>query len=80
MATRSLEHAVLNQAGFPEQWRHEFDPTALRGLAVPRLTLLGLPCVRCRAYFAAALEACPICGGKDRVSSTKTRLRNSMEG
>ena len=79
MATRTLEHAVLNQAVFPDQWRHEFDSTAPRGLAVPRPTLLGLPCARCRAYFAADLEACPICGVKDRVSATRTRLRNPME-
>lgn len=29
--------------------------------------LLGLPCARCKAYFAADLEVCPICGCNERV-------------
>jgi hypothetical protein len=32
--------------------------------------LFGLPCARCRAYYDADLDACPICGCKERVSST----------
>jgi rRNA maturation endonuclease Nob1 len=27
----------------------------------------GLPCSNCRAYYAADLTACPICGCSDRV-------------
>jgi hypothetical protein len=30
--------------------------------------LYGLPCAHCRAYYAADLEACPICGYTERVS------------
>jgi hypothetical protein len=33
-----------------------------------RTALLGLPCAHCKAYYAAALEACPICGCKERTS------------
>jgi hypothetical protein len=28
----------------------------------------GLPCAKCRRYFSADLDACPICNGRDRVS------------
>ncbi len=27
----------------------------------------GLPCAKCRAYYAAALTVCPICGCPERV-------------
>lgn len=30
--------------------------------------LLGLPCARCRVYYAAVLEACPVCGCKERIA------------
>jgi hypothetical protein len=40
--------------------------------ARPRTMLLGLPCARCRAYYSAELEACPICGCRARVSAGGT--------
>lgn len=33
-----------------------------------RLMLLGLPCASCKAYYAAVLEACPVCGCKERAA------------
>jgi hypothetical protein len=33
----------------------------------PKAVLLGLPCADCKAYFAADLEVCPICGCNERV-------------
>jgi len=33
-------------------------------------SLLGLPCSRCRAYYEAELDACPVCGCTERVSPT----------
>jgi len=30
----------------------------------------GLPCARCKTYFAADLKACPVCKGTERVSPT----------
>ncbi len=35
-----------------------------RGL---RLVRYGLPCANCHAYYAAELEACPICHCEKRV-------------
>jgi hypothetical protein len=34
----------------------------------PRRAGYGLPCAKCRRYFSADLDACPICKGRDRVS------------
>jgi len=41
------------------------DPSGLNHV------LFGLPCARCRAYYDADLDACPICGCKERVPSTQ---------
>ena len=29
--------------------------------------LLGLPCARCRIYYVASLDACPVCGHQHRL-------------
>jgi hypothetical protein len=28
----------------------------------------GLPCIRCKIYYSAGLEACPVCKCSERVS------------
>ncbi len=35
---------------------------------------LGLPCANCRLYYAADLDACPICHDADRVPATAAAL------
>ena len=40
----------------------------------PRSMLLGLPCANCKAYYAAVLEACPVCGCKERTALFSKRL------
>lgn len=42
-------------------------PTAANQTAFHRI-LYGLPCARCGSYYAAELEACPICHCSERVS------------
>jgi hypothetical protein len=39
-----------------------------------RSLLLGLPCASCKAYYAAVLEACPVCGCKERTALFSKRL------
>jgi hypothetical protein len=36
--------------------------------AVYRSSGYGLPCAKCRLYYAADLDSCPICGTRERVS------------
>lgn len=74
MGTQGLQHLVSSQTGTPETWRQEFTPAVSALPAYPRAALLGLPCGQCKAYFAADLEVCPICGCKQRVPWRKTRL------
>jgi hypothetical protein len=33
------------------------------------ISLYGLPCARCKAYYAAELTACPVCKSTERVSA-----------
>src|SRR5690349_8669289 len=47
------------------------DANAIAGVPAqfgPRRTGYGLPCAKCKTYYAADLMACPVCKGKERVS------------
>src|ERR1700680_172497 len=37
----------------------------------PTPTGYGLPCAHCKTYYAADLQACPVCKGKQRVSASE---------
>lgn len=69
MATQILTNASSAQAQHSDSWCESFDD-GMQGLEPrPKAMLLGLPCSRCSAYYAADLEACPICGCKQRISA-----------
>src|SRR5277367_3020115 len=36
----------------------------------PKAVGYGLPCAKCKTYFAANLTACPVCKNTERVSPT----------
>jgi hypothetical protein len=40
----------------------------------PKHVTYGLPCANCKTYFGADLQACPICGHKQRVSPVEQPL------
>jgi len=47
------------------------DPNAVAGVPTqfgPRHVGYGLPCIKCKTYYAADLTACPVCKTKERVS------------
>jgi len=39
-----------------------------------------MPCAKCRAYYPADMDACPICKSKERVSTTRTGARSASSG
>ncbi len=50
---------------------------ALAGVSAelgPRRTGYGLPCAKCKTYYAADLASCPVCKTKDRVSPVVATL------
>jgi hypothetical protein len=68
MGTQHLVSAASAQFGIPEPWRDEDSNSEVPGRAARgKEMLLGLPCARCRAYYAAQLEVCPVCGCKERT-------------
>ncbi len=72
MGTQRLIHAVSTRFGLPEPWRDEDSNSEVPGQAARgKEMLLGLPCARCRAYYAADLEVCPVCGHKERALMTR---------
>lgn len=43
---------------------------AVEGGIAPRSIGYGMPCAKCRAYYPADMQACPICKARERVSPT----------
>src|SRR5271165_474265 len=64
--TTSIPSAILpSEIGFQRATTSmESLPSALG----PRRTGYGLPCVKCKTYYAADLSMCPVCNSGERVS------------
>jgi hypothetical protein len=71
MAAQNVMNTVRSQAGMLESWPTSFDSVPPGLHHPPSSMLLGLPCAHCKAYFAADLGVCPICGCKERVALGK---------
>jgi len=44
----------------------------------PRRSGYGLPCAKCKTYYAADLSACPVCKSEERVSPTASAFVNEV--
>jgi hypothetical protein len=67
MATQKVMNVLSSQAGLLESGPASLDSAPPGPQQRPQAMLLGLPCAHCKAYFAADLEVCPICGCNERV-------------
>jgi hypothetical protein len=67
MATQQGINDLSGQGGLIESWPAGFDSVVSGPQPRPKAALLGLPCADCKAYFAADLAVCPICGCNERV-------------
>ncbi len=47
----------------------------ISGNVQPKHVGYGLPCAKCRAYYAADLTVCPICGCGERVPANGEDVR-----
>src|SRR6202162_6215344 len=64
--TRSIPSAILpSETGFQ---RATTSMESLPSELGPRRIGYGLPCVKCKTYYAADLSICPVCKSEERVS------------
>jgi len=61
----SLPSAIIpSDTGFHRAGVESFSASAQLG---PRRIGYGLPCIKCKTYYAADLSACPVCKTEERV-------------
>jgi len=66
VATSSIPSAILpSETGFQ---RATTSMESLPSELGPRRIGYGLPCVKCKTYYAADLSMCPVCKSEERVS------------
>jgi hypothetical protein len=73
--TRSIPSAIL-----PSDTGFQRATTAMESLPAelgPRRIGYGLPCAKCKTYYAADLSMCPVCKSEERVSPVVDALGNS---
>jgi len=81
-APLSIPSAILpSDTGF----RRAVEGISTSAQLGPRRTGYGLPCVKCKTYYAADLSACPVCKTEERVlpmpvvsATSSPRLPESM--
>ena len=71
---KQAQQKVVNPAGVNPAVVNAAVNPAVRAGAGPvgmehRVVRCGLPCAKCRAYYASDLQACPICRSTERVSA-----------
>jgi hypothetical protein len=65
LAAGSIQSAILpNDTGFH---RAGVESLPASGQLGPRRVGYGLPCIKCKTYYAADLSACPVCKTEERV-------------
>jgi hypothetical protein len=64
----------------PPDQRPERASVPVRPVAAEnrKLAGYGLPCAKCRTYYAADLTSCPVCKTSQRVSPTATTKRSAV--
>ncbi|HEV2728421.1 MAG TPA: hypothetical protein VGV15_00185 [Terriglobales bacterium] len=64
----------MSQAVLPRD--NEFNAA---NLATPRRAGYGLPCAKCKTYYSADLDSCPVCRTPERVSPVPTGATAPIE-
>ncbi len=65
--SKQIANVVIHQAN---EKRVERPATASVAAVAPKVRGYGLPCAKCKTYYAADLDACPICQSPVRVKPT----------
>jgi len=67
IASRDVQLKLVRLACSPNPCHDESREHRLPQLRRLKPVLLGLPCAGCRVYYDAELDACPVCGSKERA-------------
>lgn len=70
-STQSVNSTSIPSAIIPSEATFQRATAAVENLPSalgPRRTGYGLPCVKCKTYYAADLAMCPVCKTEERVS------------
>ena len=70
-STQSVNSTSIPSAILPSEATFQRATAAVENLPSalgPRRTGYGLPCVKCKTYYAADLAMCPVCKTEERVS------------
>ena len=63
-------HAGAGQGIAPSVLPNNLQDDLAAGAPGPKRMGYGLPCAKCKTYYAADLQQCPVCKGMERVSPT----------
>lgn len=69
--TQPVEASSIPSAILPSETGFQRATTSMESLPAalgPRRIGYGLPCVKCKTYYAADLSMCPVCKSEERVS------------
>jgi hypothetical protein len=70
-STQPIETSSIPAAILPADTGYQRATTVMENLPAalgPRRIGYGLPCVKCKTYYAADLSMCPVCQSEERVS------------
>ena len=79
-STPSAGSSPIPSAILPSETSFHRATTAVENLPAalgPRRVGYGLPCVKCKTYYAADLAMCPVCKTEERVSPMVAGSANS---
>src|SRR5271169_6639132 len=77
-STKPVSPAVLPSNSDTQTTERSTKPTAIAPQIVPKQTGYGMPCANCKTYYAADLNACPVCKGGERISPTAVPMRSTV--
>jgi hypothetical protein len=78
---QSVETSSIPSAILPTEPGFQRATTAMESLPAalgPRRIGYGLPCVKCKTYYAADLSMCPVCQSEERVSPVVDASGNAI--
>jgi hypothetical protein len=79
--SQPVETSLIPAAILPSDTGFQRATTTMESLPAalgPRRVGYGLPCVKCKTYYAADLSMCPVCQSEERVSPVVDASGNSI--